>query len=87
MKEVNDLIYIPFKTKEEMKLEIIRLITQGEAYRIVHQGNPFQIKYKHIKRILWSDVSKKVSIDYTHQLYRKIINSFEYKDYCIFIKK
>jgi len=86
MIEVNDLIYVSFSDKIEYQKEIIKIITKGDAYSIVYHGKPFEVEYKVIKRLLYSDVMKKIEIKKVKDEYKTLINKSDKKDYCIFLR-
>lgn len=89
---LNDNIYYkPFKTETELKKFIVRMIYDAKSDKILYKGNPTEIEYRLLKKLILSKESKKnkesVSPADIKYKYSIIVESQLVDPLCIIYKK
>ena len=76
----NDIYFTAFETRRDLKIKILQLILDQKANKIIYKGDPREIKYKLLKKIIpintdKSEINKFVKIDETLSI-RDNFNNF-----------
>ena len=76
----NDIYFTSFETHRDLKHKILQLVMNQKANKIIYKGEPREIKYKLLKKIIPietdnSDIRKFVKLDETISI-RDNFNNF-----------
>ena len=76
--------YKSFNSSKTLKLEILRFIMKSKTDKIIYQGNPYDINYKVIKKILTKE--RLIDPEIIKKQFQNIINKGKYP-ICLIYKK
>lgn len=82
-----NVVYESFGSKKEMMQKILDMILDSKTDKIIYKGNPNDINYKMMKKVLLKDYSKKVEPEKIRNMYNDIIDSNEDRRFCIIYKE
>lgn len=89
--KINDNVYYnSFKSKKELRTIILRMIFESKADRILYKGDPSEINYKLLKKlILPKGIIKNTNVDPIDikNTYSELISSCGEEPYCMIYKK
>ena len=80
------IVYESFKTQKQLSESILRFIENNKVDRIVFKGDPYDLNYKMLKKILSEDNPLVINNDY-RGAFRKILRMTNYDPYCVIYKK
>lgn len=80
------IVYESFKTQKQLSESILRFIELNKVDRILFKGDPYDLNYKMLKKILSEDNPLVINDDY-RCAFRKILRMTNYDPYCVIYKK
>lgn len=81
-----NVYYETFNTKEKLQERILSMIMISKTDKILYKGNPTDVDYKMMKKILLKNYAQKIDPEIIKEKYKKIINSSEDRKYCLIYK-
>jgi hypothetical protein len=78
--------YKSFKTQKELNETILNMIFNSKTDKIIFKGDPYDINYKMMKKIISSDNPLVIEGD-IRGAFRKIIQLSNNEPYCMIYKK
>lgn len=78
------IIYKSIKTQKELENNILNFIMENKLSKVIYHGNPYDIKYKLIKKIMDNNLT--TNNDYRNS-FRKILQHTNNDPLCIIYKK
>ena len=82
-----NVVYESFGSKKEMMEKILGMIMDSKTDKIIYKGNPSDINYKMMKKVLLKDYSKKIEPEKIRTMYNEIVDSNEDRRFCIIYKE
>jgi len=82
-----NVVYESFKSKKELTKKILDMILDSKTDKIIYKGNPTEINYKMMKKVLLKDYTKKIEPDKVRDMYREVVDSTENRNFCIIYKE
>ena len=79
------IVYESFKTQKQLSEKILLFIENNKVDRIIFKGDPYELNYKMLKKILSEDCPLVIHGDYRGAL-RKILKMTNYDPLCIIYK-
>lgn len=80
------IIYESFKSQKKLNETVLSFIENNKTDKIIFKGDPYEINYKLLKKILSEDSPLVYNEDY-RGAFRKIIRMCNYEPLCIIYKK
>jgi len=80
------IVYESFKTQKQLSESILRFIESNKIDKILFKGDPYDLNYKMLKKILSEDNPLVINDDY-RGAFRKILKMTNYDPYCVIYKK
>ena len=80
------IIYESFKKQSQLSEKILGFIENSKVDKIVFKGDPYDLNYKMLKKILSEDSPLVINGDYRGG-FRKILKMTSYEPFCIIYKK
>jgi len=80
------IVYESFKKQTQLSEKILQFIENNKVDRIVFKGDPYDLNYKMLKKILSEDCPLVFNGDY-RGAFRKILKMTNYDPFCIIYKK
>ena len=81
------IVYETFTTKKELQDKILSMILKSKTDKILYKGDPCDIDYKLMKKVLIEDYTQKIDPDIVKSKYNSIIESTEERDFCLIYKE
>lgn len=81
-----NVIYESFDSKKEMMHKILDMILDSKTDKIIYKGNPTDINYKMMKKVLLKDYNKKIEPEKVRDMYNEIVESNGNRKFCIIYK-
>lgn len=81
-----NVIYQTFNNKHDLQETILDMILNSKTDKILYKGDPADINYKLMKKVLLKDYTQRISPDLIREQYDDIINSTEERTFCIIYK-
>jgi hypothetical protein len=78
------IIYKSFKTQNDLEKDILRFIIEDKLNKVIYHGDPYDIKYKLIKKIMDNNISPDGNF---RSSFRRLIQHTKNEPYCIIYKK
>ena len=90
--KINENIYYrSFKTKTELREVILKMIMDNKLDKILYKGNPAEINYKLLKKIITPKIvlknNRNINPDDVRLKYSSLVNQTNCEDFCIIYKK
>ena len=82
-----NVIYETFRNKKELQERILSMIIKSNTDKILYKGDPNDIDYKLMKKVMVKKYTEKIDPEIVKLQYKDIINSQENKNYCIIYKE
>lgn len=82
-----NVLYESFNDKKEMMEKILSIIISNKTDKILYKGDPSEINYKLMKKVLYKDYTKKIEPDLVRKEYYDIVNNMDSRDFCLIYKK
>lgn len=81
------IVYESFKSMKQLKTVILNnFIVENKTDKIIFKGDPYELNYKMLKKILGDDSPLVFDGDY-RGAFRKIVKMTNYDPYCLIYKK
>ncbi len=82
-----NVIYETFNNKKELQEKILSMIIRSKTDKILYKGNPSDIDYKLMKKVMMKNYTDKIDPEIVKLQYKDVIESNENKNYCIIYKE
>mgnify|MGYP001359603811 CR=1 FL=1 len=82
-----NVVYESFGSKKDMMEKILNMILDSKTDKIIYKGNPTEINYKMMKKVLLKDYTKKIEPDKVRDMYKEVVESTENRNFCIIYKE
>ena len=82
-----NVVYESFQSRKEMMEKILDMIIESKTDRIIYKGDPNEINYKMMKKVLLKDYTKKIEPEKVRDMYSEIVESNKNRNFCIIYKK
>ncbi len=82
-----NVVYESFNSKKELTKKILDMILDSKTDKIIYKGDPTEINYKMMKKVLLKDYTKKIEPDKVRDMYREVVDSTENRNFCIIYKE
>lgn len=82
-----NVLYESFSNKDDMMEKILSIILNDKTDKILYKGDPSEINYKLMKKVLYKDYTKKIEPDTVRKEYYDIVNNMEDRSFCLIYKK
>ena len=69
----NKVLYETFSNKKDMQNKILSMIIKSKTDKIIYKGNPNDIDYKMMKKVLLEDYTQKIDPEIVREKYNSII--------------
>lgn len=81
------VVYETFTSKKELQNKILSMIIKSRTDKILYKGNPNDIDYKLMKKILLVDYTQKIDPEIIKNRYISIVESTEERNFCLIYKE
>jgi len=81
-----NIIFETFNSKKDMMQKILDMIIKSETDKILYKGNPVEINYKLMKKVILEDYKQKIEPDKVRNIYKDAIKSSD-RNFCIIYKE
>jgi hypothetical protein len=78
-----NIYFRTFRSNRDLKIDILDFITKSKADRILFKGDPYEMKYKQLKKYAPNDVIKN---DKVREYFSEFFNE-NATNYCLIYKK
>ena len=82
-----NVVFESFDSKKDMMQKILDMILDSKTDKIIYKGNPNDINYKMMKKVLLKDYSKKIEPEKVRDMYNDIVDSSDSRKFCIIYKE
>lgn len=82
-----NVFYETFNDQTQMMKKIFNMIMDSKTDKILYKGNPNDINYKLMKKVLLKDYTKKIDPDLVKSMYDDITTRDGIRNFCIIYKK
>lgn len=82
----NKVVYETFTTKKDLQDKILSMILISKTDKILYKGDPTDIDYKLMKKVLLEDYTQKIDPEIIKNKYNSIIESTEERNFCLIYK-
>jgi hypothetical protein len=89
---INDNVYLKsLKTKKDLREIILKMIIESKVDKILYKGNPLDINYKLLKKLIVPKkilkTEKNINVEEVKQQFTNILQELNDEEYCIIYKK
>jgi len=81
-----NIVYESFENKKDMMEKILKMILDSKTDKIIYKGNPTEINYKMMKKVLLKDYTQRINPDVIKNMYNEIVKSNSNRQFCIIYK-
>lgn len=81
-----NVIYQTFNNKKELQEMILSMILNSKTDKILYKGNPRDINYKLMKKVMLKEYTQKIDPDIIKTRYSEIISSCNEQHFCAIYK-
>jgi len=81
-----NVIYQTFKTKRELQEMILSMILNSKTDKILYKGNPRDINYKLMKKVLLKDYTQRIDPELIKEQYQNVVESCKQQNFCVIYK-
>ncbi len=81
-----NIVYESFENKKDMMEKILKMILDSKTDKIIYKGNPNDINYKMMKKVLLKDYMQRINPDIIKNMYNEIVESNSNRQFCIIYK-
>jgi hypothetical protein len=81
-----NIVYESFENKKDMMEKILKMILDSKTDKIIYKGNPTEINYKMMKKVLLKDYTQRINPDVIKNMYNEIVESNSNRQFCIIYK-
>lgn len=82
-----NVVYESFDNKKDMMEKILRMIIECNTDKILYKGNPKEINYKLMKKVILKDYAQKIEPDTVKNMYDDVIKNDTKRDFCIIYRE
>lgn len=82
-----NVVYETFDNKKQLQERILSMIMVSKTDKILYKGNPNDIDYKLMKKVMMKKYNEKIDPEIVKLQYKDVINSSDNKNYCIIYKE
>lgn len=82
----DNVVYESFDNKREMMEKILNMIINSKTDKILYKGDPKEINYKLMKKVILEDHTQKIDPDLVKNMYDQVIKNDDKRDFCIIYK-
>lgn len=82
-----NVIYETFNSRKDLQEKILSMILKSKTDKILYKGNPKDINYKLMKKVLLKDYTQRIDPEIIKERYKDIIESLGNKNYCLIYKE
>jgi len=75
-----------FSTKKELQEMILSMILNSKTDKILYKGNPRDINYKLMKKVLLKDYTQRIDPEIIKERYEEIVDSCKNQNFCVIYK-
>ena len=81
-----NVVYESFDNKKEMMEKILAMIINSDTDKILYKGDPNEINYKLMKKVMLKNYTQKIEPDKVRDMYKNIVENNNNRDFCIIYK-
>ena len=81
-----NVIYQTFNTKKELQEMILSMILNSRTDKILYKGNPRDINYKLMKKVLLKDYTQRIDPELIKERYEDVVESCREQNFCCIYK-
>jgi len=81
-----NVIYKTFNTKNDLREFILNMILNSKTDKILYKGNPRDINYKLMKKVLLKDYTQRIDPDLIKERYEELVDSCKEQRFCVIFK-
>jgi hypothetical protein len=81
-----NVIYQTFKTKRELQEMILSMILNSKTDKILYKGNPRDINYKLMKKVVLKDYTQRIDPELIKEQYQNVVESCKQQNFCVIYK-
>lgn len=81
-----NVVFESFDNKKEMMEKILAMIIDSNTDKILYKGDPTEINYKLMKKVMLKNYTQKIDPDEVKNMYSSIVDTNENRDFCIIYK-
>lgn len=81
-----NVVYESFDNRKEMMEKILKMIIDSNTDKILYKGNPLDINYKLMKKVMLKNYTQKIEPEKVRDMYRNIVENNNNRDFCIIYK-
>ena len=82
-----NVVFESFESKKDMMQKILDMILDSKTDKIIYKGNPSDINYKMMKKVLLKDYTKKIEPEKVRDMYNEIVEFNGNRKFCIIYKE
>jgi hypothetical protein len=82
-----NVVFESFDSKKDMMQKILDMILDSKTDKIIYKGNPSDINYKMMKKVLLKDYAKRIEPETVRNMYNEIVESTDNRKFCIIYKE
>lgn len=82
----DNVVYQTFNTKKDLQEMILSMILNSKTDKILYKGNPRDINYKLMKKVLLKDYTQRIDPELIKEKYEEIVDSCKDQNYCVIYK-
>lgn len=83
----DNVVYESFDNKKDMMEKILQMIINCNTDKILYKGDPKEINYKLMKKVILKDYSQKIEPETVKTMYDEVIKTDQKRDFCIIYKE
>ncbi len=83
----NNIFFKSYKNKIDLNEEIVNFIFSNKIDKVLYKGDPIDINYKLLKKIIPMNENVVVEPDMVREKYSKIIDITDNEPYCVIYRK
>lgn len=83
----DNVIYESFDNKNDMMGKILQMILESHTDKILYKGDPKEINYKLMKKVILEKYTEKIDPILVKNMYEQVIQNDEQRDFCIIYKE
>lgn len=81
-----NVVFESFDNRKEMMEKILAMIIDSNTDKILYKGNPTEINYKLMKKVMLKNYNQKIDPDEVKNMYNDIVKNNENRNFCIIYK-
>ena len=81
-----NVVYQTFNTKKELQEMILSMILKSKTDKILYKGNPRDINYKLMKKVLLKEYTQRIDPELIKIRYEEVVESTKQQNFCVIYK-